>query len=436
MKAHALLSLLLLVATSTFLSLSVATDTIDETTSITGNQTLESPGGVFRLGFFSPAGSSDGRTYIGIWYANVPGQTVVWVANRENPVVRSHGAVLSLTANGRLVILDGDNTTVWSSDAPSIRITSNATAQLCDNGKFAVSGNDGSGRRSVAWESFDYPTDTLLPGMKLGVDVKKGITRNITSWSSSTDPSPGSYTFKLVRGGLPELYVFRSPSRTKMYASGPWNGAVLTGVPDLKSKDFISTVVRSPEETYYTYYISGPSVLSRFVMNGTTGQVERFSWLDGAWSCSWHFPTDSCDGYSKCGTFGYCSLVGKCSCLAGFEPRSPQQWRLGDGSGGCVRRTNLSCGDGDEFWQLNQMKLPETTNATVHARMTLDECREMCLGNCNCRAYAAADVSLGLNGGCVIWAGDLIDMRKYPAAVQDVYIRLARSEIDALNAAG
>jgi hypothetical protein len=60
----------------------------------------------------------------------------------------------------------------------------------------------------------------------------------------------------------------------------------------------------------------------------------------------------------------------------------------------------------------------------------------MCLSNCSCRAYAAADVSWGINRGCVIWAVDLVDMRQYPEVVQDVYIRLAQSEVDALTAAG
>uniref|UniRef100_J3L4R1 non-specific serine/threonine protein kinase n=2 Tax=Oryza brachyantha TaxID=4533 RepID=J3L4R1_ORYBR len=81
------------------------------------------------------------------------------------------------------------------------------------------------------------------------------------------------------------------------------------------------------------------------------------------------------------------------------------------------------------------MKLPVATNATVYAGMTLDQCRQACLRNCSCRAYAAANVSGGISRGCVIWAVDLLDMRQYSGVVQDVYIRLAQSEIDALNAA-
>ncbi|XP_062223333.1 receptor-like serine/threonine-protein kinase SD1-8 [Phragmites australis] len=424
--------LLLLIAAATPFTPSTSTDTIDRATSITGNQTLVSAGGVYALGFFSPSGA-DGRTYLGIWYATIPGPTIVWVANRQNPVV-SYPGVLQLSSGGRLVILDRQNDTVWSSAAPTRNITTRATAQLLDSGNFVLS-SDGSGSdKSVAWQSFDYPTDTLLPGMKLGVDIKAGITRNITSWSSPTDPSSGDYTFKLIAGGLPQFFLVRGT--TKIYTSGPWNGDILTGVPYLRSKDFTFKVVYSPDETYYSYFIRDPSLFSRLVVDGTAGQLKRFSLNNGAWSNFWYYPTDQCDFYAKCGPFGYCDTDQSppCSCLPGFAPRSPQQWSLRDWSGGCVRSTNLSCDGGDGFWVVNRMKLPQATDATVYAGMTLDQCRQACLSNCSCGAYAAANVSGGFGVGCVIWAVDLLDMRQYPIIVQDVYIRLAQSEIEALNA--
>uniref|UniRef100_A0A453FPS5 Receptor-like serine/threonine-protein kinase n=1 Tax=Aegilops tauschii subsp. strangulata TaxID=200361 RepID=A0A453FPS5_AEGTS len=418
-------ALSLLLVAATYLSISIATDTIDLTASITGNQTLVSARGAFRLGFFTPPGSSGDRTYIGIWYAGIPVQTVVWVANRKNPVVGSPG-VLKLSPDGRLVIIDGQNTTVWSSAAPTGNVATAATARLLDSGNLVVS-SDGSGSsQSVAWQSFDHPTDTQLPGMKIGVDHRNGFAWNITSWSSPTDPSPGEYTFKLVPGGLPDFFLFECPE--KIYSSGPFNGAGLTGVPNLMSQDFHFAVVDSPDATYYSYSITNPKLLSRFIMDGTAGRMQRYVWLDSAWRSFWYYPTDPCDTYGKCGPFGYCDMskTPLCSCLPGFEPRSKQQWDLRDGTSGCVRTTNLSCGAGE-------MKLPETTNATVHANMTLDQCRQACLANCSCRAYSAANVSGGTNRGCVIWGVDLLDMRQYPAVVQDLYIRLAQPDVDALN---
>ncbi|GJM92922.1 hypothetical protein PR202_ga09430 [Eleusine coracana subsp. coracana] len=436
------LSLLLLAATATCFTRVTSTDTIFRNTTITGNQTLISSKGLYALGFFSPSGADDGRTYLGIWYANIPGpMTVVWVANRQDPVLNSP-AVLQLSAGGRLVILDGKNDTVWSSPAPTRTvITGRATARLLDSGNFILS-SDGSGSddQSVAWQSFDYPTDTLLPGMKLGVDSRAGITRNITSWRSPSDPSPGDYTFKLVSGGLPQFFLVQQGGTKRIYTSGPWNGDILTGVPYLKSKDLTFKVVYSPDETYYSYAIRDPSLFSRLLVvnsNDGLGQLRRFSLNNGAWNNFWYYPTDQCDFYAKCGPFGYCDpdRSPPCSCLPGFVPRSLDQWSKKDWSAGCVRNTNLSCDGGDGFWVESRMKLPQATDAAVYMGMNLDQCRQACLSNCSCGAYAAANMSGGVGVGCVIWTVDLLDMRQYPIVVQDVYIRLAQSEIDALNAA-
>jgi len=424
------LSLLLLAAAASSFAPSASTDTIYRNTSLTGNQTLVSAGGIYALGFFSPAGA-DGRTYLGIWYASIPGPTtVVWVANRRDPVANAPAA-LQLSAGGRLVILDGNNDTVWSSAAPTV---GNVTAaQLLDSGNLVLSAD--GGKQSVAWQSFDYPTDTLLPGMKLGVDIRAGITRNITAWRSPSDPSPGDVTFKLVIGGLPQFFLLRGA--TRVYTSGPWNGEILTGVPYLKAQAFTFEVVYSPDETYYSYFIREPSLLSRLVVDGAATQLKRFSLNNGAWNSFWYYPTDQCDYYAKCGPFGFCDTDRSppCSCLPGFVPRSPDQWGRREWSGGCVRSTSLSCDGGDGFWVVNRMKLPQATDATVYAGMTLDQCRQACLGNCSCGAYAAANNSGGIGVGCVIWTVDLLDMRQYPIVVQDVYIRLAQSEIDALKAA-
>ncbi|CAL5052784.1 unnamed protein product [Urochloa decumbens] len=397
-KARALCFLL---AAASFFLRSTSIDRIDLSAPLSGNQTLVSLGRVFELGFFTPVGAADGtKKYLGIWYAQVPGPTIVWVANRESPVLNPP-ASLQLSADGRrLVIVDAKNATVWSSAAPTTTMSVNSsrcTARLLDDGNFFLSYDDWS----AAWQSFAYPTDTLLPGMKLGVDNRAGITRNITSWRAPTDPSPGEYTFKLVPGGLPQFFLFRGPA-TRIYTSGPWNGEMLTGVPHLKSQDFSFKVVSSPDEMYYSYSIRNASLLSR----------------------------EPCEGYARCGAFGYCDSGQSpiCGCLPGFVPRSPRQSGLRDASGGCVRRTALSCDGGDGFWVVNRMKLPDATSATVYAGMTLEQCREVCLGNCSCRAYAAANVR-GAVSGCVIWGVDLVDMRQYSTSVQDVYIRLAAGAV-------
>ncbi|KAL6205618.1 hypothetical protein ACLB2K_022875 [Fragaria x ananassa] len=61
--------------------------------------------------------------------------------------------------------------------------------------------------------------------------------------------------------------------------------------------------------------------------------------------------------------------------------------------------------------------------------MNIRECRAKCLNNCTCMAYTSSDISKG-GSGCAIWFGDLLDIRKFPDAGQDLYIRMSASEIE------
>ncbi|KAI3860303.1 hypothetical protein MKX03_030984, partial [Papaver bracteatum] len=80
---------------------SVVGTTITPTKFITDPETIvSSKDGVFRLGFFS-LGNSHNR-YVGIWYNNIPGPTIVWVANRDNPLNDSTG-VFKIATDGNLV---------------------------------------------------------------------------------------------------------------------------------------------------------------------------------------------------------------------------------------------------------------------------------------------------------------------------------------------
>uniref|UniRef100_A0A2N9GRA8 Bulb-type lectin domain-containing protein n=1 Tax=Fagus sylvatica TaxID=28930 RepID=A0A2N9GRA8_FAGSY len=152
---------------------------------------LVSKDGRFELGFFNP-GSSKNR-YLGIWFKNIPVQTVVWVANRLKPINDSSG-VLMLNSSGSLVLLSQNSTIVaWS--ANSTNQASNPIVQLLDSGNLVVRDEKEQNPKNYLWQSFDYPCDTLLPGMKLGWDLRTGQEWRLSAWKSPEDPSPRELTF-------------------------------------------------------------------------------------------------------------------------------------------------------------------------------------------------------------------------------------------------
>ncbi|XP_028061784.1 G-type lectin S-receptor-like serine/threonine-protein kinase At4g27290 [Camellia sinensis] len=52
----------------------------------------------------------------------------------------------------------------------------------------------------------------------------------------------------------------------------------------------------------------------------------------------------------------------------------------------------------------------------------------VCLENCSCMAYTNLDIRGG-GSGCLLWFGELTDIREYSADGPDIYIRTASSEL-------
>ncbi|KAL3341136.1 hypothetical protein AABB24_025610, partial [Solanum stoloniferum] len=409
----------------------LATATTDNTITITNpltiSKTLVSQQKKFELGFFTPGGPNSDKWYVGIWYKEIKETTIVWVANRENPVTNSSSSpVLKITQDGRLVIDHGDGNYTLSLNSAnnSSSTTTTFIAKLLDSGNFVVLTEKDE---IMVWQSFDYPTDTLLPGMKLGWDSKTGFNRNITSWKSPFDPSPGNYTFKLDVNGLPEAYLTNRD--TIFYRSGPWNGVGFSGVPEMKPTDIIVFEFQmNKDEVYYTFEVLDKKICSRLLVKHN-GFLERYTWIptSNIWNKFWYAPKDQCDFYEECGVSGICNanLSPVCKCLVGYKPKNQVAWDLRDGSDGCVRYHDLDC-ETDVFNILKNMKLPQSSSSFVDTKMNLEECEKMCRYNCSCTAYTTANVT-GSGSGCVIWTKELVDMRQYSAAEggQFLYIRAA-----------
>ncbi|XP_059441319.1 G-type lectin S-receptor-like serine/threonine-protein kinase At4g27290 [Corylus avellana] len=405
---------------------SISLDTITPSQSIRdGGSALVSAGGQFQLGFFSP-GNPDSR-YVGIWYT-VSTDIVVWVANREAPL-SDHSGVLKLADDGVLVLLNSTNGTVWSSRSTTSTTPQNPVAQLLDTGNLAVKDGNDDKPEKFLWQSFDYPCDTLLPEMKLGWNFVTGLERFLSSWKSTDDPAQGEFSVRIDLQGYPQLVV-KEGSKIKARA-GSWNGINPAG-RRLRSDPLLKyEFVFNDQEAYCEYKILNTSVFYNVVLN-PSGLVQRFGWMGRrqSWDLFATFPADRCESYTLCGADATCDFNKSpiCACLEGFFPKSPKDWDSVDWSDGCVRRTPLECNDGDGFLKRTGLKLPDTSSSWYNKSMSLKECEGMCLKNCSCTAYANLDVRGG-GSGCLLWFDSLVDIRELGEPGQDLYIRMAATEL-------
>ena len=105
----------------------ISLDTITPDQPLKDGQLLLSNQKTFALGFFNPGNSS--YRYVGIWYKQITEQTVVWVANINNPLNDTSG-VLSINGKGNLELHTQNQTIpLWSTNVSfSVSSTNNSMA--------------------------------------------------------------------------------------------------------------------------------------------------------------------------------------------------------------------------------------------------------------------------------------------------------------------
>ncbi|KAL4619327.1 hypothetical protein ACB092_06G070900 [Castanea dentata] len=417
-----------------FFVFSDAADSITQSQFISDSNgtTLISKDQGFALGFFSPGNSTN--RYLGIWYNKIPGKTVVWVANRGTPITDSSG-VLMVNSSGSLVLLGQNLTVAWS--ANSTKKARNSILQLLDSGNLVLREEK---EGNYLWESFNYPSDTWLAGMKLGWDLRIGLERRLTAWKSPDDPSPGELSWGFELYNYPEI-VMKKGSK-KFFRSGPWNGNFFSGMPELQATLLYNfTFVSNKSEVYFMFEMIEKSATTRAVLNQSQEQYQRYMWIEEKkeWSMFLNLPKDKCDSYNLCGPFGNC-IMGEapvCQCVEGFKHKSLETWNPEEWYKGCERNKKLSCQDKIGFDKFSGLKMPDTTSSLLNETMSLNECRVRCLNNCTCIAYSNSNTRNG-GSGCAMWFEDLIDIRqmaanKEDANSQDIYIRMPASEQAAKN---
>ncbi|KAM0891078.1 hypothetical protein ACQ4PT_026627 [Festuca glaucescens] len=339
MAPHYILLGILLLHTSPCSSFAAANgDTLTAGQALRVGEKLVSRNGKFALGFFQfqPASTisksshnvtspSPSLWYLGIWFHKIPVFTVVWVANRDEPITHPNLNLsqLKISSDGNLVIVVNHSSytqsVVWSTHIVENRTqtssinTTISDAILLNTGNLAI-----TSKQKMLWQSFDYPTDVGLPSAKFGRNKVTGLNRQGISRKSLIDPGIASYSLELVdisgiilkRRNNPLVVYWR-------YASS--RASALNLLPILKSlfdldprtKDLFSkiTYVNNNQEEYYMYTLQDETSSSVFVSLDISGQIKLNVWSQAnqSWQIIFSQPDDPCDPPASCGPFTVCS---------------------------------------------------------------------------------------------------------------------------------
>ncbi|KAI3723092.1 hypothetical protein L2E82_34436 [Cichorium intybus] len=316
---------------------------------------LNSPNMIFILKFFSFGTSIS--PYLGIFYNPNQRRTrgqyddyhlygtdkPVWVANRNNPITDIYGK-LTIDVHGKLSILS-DAGTVVDLFSPTPVLTRNASATLLDTGNFLLQElyPDGSVKR-LLWQSFDYPTDTLLPGMKLGIDLKTGHRWSLTSWRRKDLPADGSFTLSGDSNGTGQIVIHRRGNIH--WRSGSW-----------KNGGFRNTDLQYSGPDVCLYYVSNETELSfRYLARTYDSQPALTMRLDGQLKGSTLNVDVKCRSISDIGCVEY-----------EFEELNCRKHYFVDKKYGNIY--------GDKY------EYDERHNLSLY------DCQRICWSNCSCMAY-------------------------------------------------
>uniref|UniRef100_A0A803MUV4 non-specific serine/threonine protein kinase n=1 Tax=Chenopodium quinoa TaxID=63459 RepID=A0A803MUV4_CHEQI len=263
---------------------------------------------------------------------------------------------------------------------------SRRVAVLTDTGNFVLQelNSDGSVRDKKLWQSFDYPTDTLLLGMKLGYNFKTGKNWALTSWVSDKFPAAGPFTLGIDPNGTSQLILWIR--KDIQWRSGIWNNGKF---PNLKDYLFRFDYVSNDEEKYFTLSAAENAWDIDFPMY----HIDK----EGA---ILHYDTSTSDRleysqYSRSGSNIHNSLTTVVDC------RKAKSYEFYPG---CVKQQLPECRNKSWFDSTQGYVLSEGTKYEKRNQIFgVADCEVRCLSNCSCVAYAFIYPN---RTGCELWTNN------------------------------
>ncbi|KAK4606473.1 hypothetical protein RGQ29_000630 [Quercus rubra] len=339
-----------------------------------------SPSGLFAFGFY-PQGNGFA---IGIWLVNHPENTTVWTANRDNRPVSSN-ATLNLTSDGLLLRTEqGGEIRIVNSSQDKFYLFV-GSASMLDSGNFVL--YDDTPR--VVWESFHFPTDTILGGQNLSHGM------GLVSSVSRSDHSSGRYCLRMQDDGNLVSY----PVNNKYISENAyWSDKTFGNNIKLRLDQRGLLSLANPSSHIYTlannsYLGKKETVIYRAILD-SDGIFKLYSHhffgiTSSSVSLLWSALHDQCEVKGFCGFNSYCIGAGsraECRCFPGFEFMNS-----GNKSLGCYK---MGCEDGcsssnDSMIPYDIIAQPNISWGDLPYSMVRTEqenCNKSCLGDCNCGA--------------------------------------------------
>lgn len=380
---------------------------------------------------------------LGLNLTSVPAMEI-WTANRNKTV--AEGATLKLGSNGDLVLEDSNGTVAWN-----ISIGKSKGILMAESGNFQIYNTTNSSLASagsnLVWQSWDYPTDTLMPGQGL----KRG--QALVSNSSATTTNAGPYKLVMEPGGLVLFYTANSTQEPY------WS----LGLPGLDYQGILRPCFYNSSSLGSEAVYTGENLQVSF--NGTIGNSssscangtrslamvpgynhseESFLRLDNdgslrsyrvspqpgqnnisSWSTDFELDPSNknCILPRACGPYGICDN-GQCTCPGSGTIDQFRQIQILDVTQGCYSNLEPSCSQASanqHYMRVEAVDYYPNDYMEPEANVsTTEECEALCTANCSCVAAFFRNSS----ASCYLTDGPLSSLKQAPNETYKGYLKV------------
>eukprot|EP00262_Sarcandra_glabra_P010375 TRINITY_DN25632_c0_g1_i1.p1 TRINITY_DN25632_c0_g1~~TRINITY_DN25632_c0_g1_i1.p1 ORF type:complete len:495 (+),score=30.40 TRINITY_DN25632_c0_g1_i1:21-1505(+) len=343
---------------------------------------LTDPTGDFSLGFLRV-----NETQLLLAILHIPSSDPLWIAQTTRFPRWSNPT--KLTFDGTNLALTGpDSVVFWSTQISTTTTSSNSTTSntnrliLLNTSNLQIQTTDDS--QTLLWESFNFPTDTLVQNQNFTLNMSLSSSNRI-------------YSMKLVDNYLGLYADFKPPNSNQIYwKHKPWEvkfkieqdgGPIYARVSSHGFLGLYQTEIAPLDVLSFDTFQRSTGF--RRVKLESDGNLRGYYWSNTSWILDFQAITDTCEKPSACGPYSLCVHGKGCACLdERMEYRAG--WCTSPGSDDFCREGSVN-----GFWVLRRkgVELPYKEWMGFEKMASLEECVGMCERNCSCFGAVYNNVS-------------------------------------------